>query len=66
MLKQIIIYLEYFICEDFTQDRNLSLFGVLDGHGGIHVVDFCRREIPRVNKSNFFILIRKIISLIIF
>jgi serine/threonine protein phosphatase PrpC len=43
------IFEVFFACDDILLDKNTGLFGVLDGHGGIHVVDYCRREIPRVN-----------------
>ncbi len=31
---------------DFFNDNTLSLFSVLDGHGGEKVVDYCKHYLP--------------------
>lgn len=40
----------HFIADDIMGDGNVGLYGVLDGHGGVHVVDYCLANIPRYFK----------------
>jgi len=37
---------KFFISDDIFDDGNVSLYGVLDGHGGIHVVEYAKTNIP--------------------
>lgn len=43
----------HFIADDILGDGNIGLYGVLDGHGGIHVVDYCVANIPRYFKAMY-------------
>ena len=36
---------KYFIAEDIYGDGSVSLYCVLDGHGGVHVVDYCEKNL---------------------
>ena len=42
---------KYFICDDILNDGNVSIYGVLDGHGGIHVVEYAKSNIPLYFKN---------------
>ena len=37
---------------DFIPDKNLSLFGIFDGHGGNDVVKYIKDRLPEIIKSN--------------
>jgi hypothetical protein len=39
---------EHFALDDFFEDDESGLFGILDGHGGYEVPKFCVRSIPEV------------------
>ena len=53
--KHVRLHMEdkHIICDDIMNDGNIGLYGVLDGHGGIHVVDYCQKNIPLLFKAYY-------------
>ena len=53
----------HFSCDDIMDDGGVGLFGVLDGHGGSEVVDYCTKMIPEVIILHQNFLYKKIIDI---
>ena len=49
-IKKNIYKKEHFYEDDILNDGSSGLFGVLDGHGGIDVVEHVKNSIPKVKK----------------
>ena len=47
-------YLDHFIKDNLFGDYHSGLFGILDGHGGFKVSQFCTRSIPEVKKTQLY------------
>jgi serine/threonine protein phosphatase PrpC len=41
----------YFAIDDFFKNSSMGIYGVLDGHGGEDVVDYCRESMPKVFRN---------------